>query len=183
MNIILGSQSERKIKIANKVFKTFINEEFFIKGYPSQSKVSETPWGKETYFGAINRAIDAKENTEGDYFVGIESGLVERFGSIYEEAWCCIIGKEGNKFFGYSSGLKVPDLVINKMDELGLEHYKVMEFIEKENGLKDSDTWGNYSGQQLTRDVSLEESIRNTLCQIFTNEHSLFNSLDKTLES
>lgn len=44
----------------------------------------------------------------------LESGLVERFGQIYEEAWACVISSEMNEYFGYSSGLKVPDSIIKK---------------------------------------------------------------------
>ena len=77
--------------------------------------------------------MDAKNNgVVADFYVGLESGLVERYGHIYEEAWSCAITNKGKEYFGYSSGLKVPDYILKRMDELKLEHCMAMEIIEKE---------------------------------------------------
>jgi non-canonical (house-cleaning) NTP pyrophosphatase len=177
MKFILGSKSERKIAIAEKVIRElFKDDEIIVEGVAAQSGVSETPFDKETFDGARNRSLGAKEKVQdADYYIGLESGLVERYGHIYEEAWTVIITKKGEEYCGYSSGLKVPDSIIKKMDEMKKPHYEVMSIIEAEIDAKtDSDTWGTYSGGLITREVSLEESLRNVLIQIVAPDQSFF---------
>src|SRR5690606_21361072 len=106
------------------------HENFTVEGFDADSRVPETPWDRQTYDGARNRARHCKEQNMGDYFIGLESGLIERYGHIFEEAWCCIVNEAGEEYFGYSSGLKVPDYIIQKMDELKIDHNSVMKLIE-----------------------------------------------------
>ncbi len=175
MKIVLGSKTERKIKVVEKVLQVFFRE-YQLLSYKALSGVSETPWDKETYDGSINRAEDSKKNVSGvDFSIGLESGLVERYGMIFEEAWCCIILKDGKKYFGYSSGLKLPDYVTTRMKKENLAHWQLMQLMEDEFHLDDSDTWGNYSGNLISRDVSLEEALRNALIQIKEHDKSFYH--------
>jgi non-canonical (house-cleaning) NTP pyrophosphatase len=177
MKFVIGSTSKRKIDVAEKIIRQFFNkEEITVEGYAAKSLVPETPWDKQTFDGAQNRANDSKVNNNGaDYYIGVESGLIERYGHIYEEAWCVVIAPDNKEYYGYSSGLKVPDLILKRMDELKMEHSDVMTIIEKEFGKLPNDTWGTYSGGTILREISLEESIRNALIQITAPENSLYN--------
>ena len=168
MKFVIGSASDRKIKIAEKVIRQFFaNKDISIEGYGAKSQMPETPWDKQTFDGARNRAVDSKSNIkDGNYYIGLESGLIERYGHIYEEAWVVVITDEIKEYNGYSSGLKVPDFILKKMDELKMEHSDVMSIIEKEYGKLPNDTWGTYSGGTLLREVSLEEALRNALIPI-----------------
>lgn len=178
MIFVVGTNSERKIESVRKVLKQVLGEVYFdIIPFAAKSNVSETPWDKETFDGAKNRAHRCRaEHPEADYFVGIESGLVERYGHIYEEAWSCVIHNDGKEFFGYSSGLKVPDYILKKMDEHKLPHYlifaKINNHFEKDIN---SDTWGLYTDKKLLREISLEESLRNALVQIFSPKGSYYH--------
>ena len=174
MKIIVGSTSDRKIKVVERIFKKYFDKNFSIKGHSALSGVPETPYDKQTFDGAKNRAVDCKKNHKADYYAGLESGLVERYGEIYEEAWACIIDKEGKEYFGYSSGLKLPKYVLQKMKDLDLEHCDAMTIIEKELGSLPNDTWGTYSGGQLIRELSLEEALRNALVQLLPQKTSLY---------
>lgn len=176
MNIIVGSNSERKINIVQKVVNQLITSRAEVHGYGAVSNVPETPYNKQTFDGARNRAMDSKANVAGgDYYIGLESGLIERYGHIYEEAWAVVISKNGKEYCGYSSGLKVPDFILKKMDELGLEHNRVMTIIEEEYGKLPNDTWGTYSGGAILREVSLEEALRNALIQDIAPENSFYS--------
>ena len=177
MKIIVGSASQRKIDTVKKVFEqVFKDSDFDIVGCVVKSGVPETPYDKETFDGARNRAMEAKRNGgEANFYVGLESGLVERYGHIYEEAWSCVLAKNGKEYFGYSSGLKVPDYILKKMEELKLEHCMAMEIIEKEFGNLPNDTWGTYSGGLIIREISLEESLRNAIIQALSHEKSFYN--------
>jgi non-canonical (house-cleaning) NTP pyrophosphatase len=153
----------------------FPEENVLVEGYEAYSGVSDTPWDKQTFDGALRRARESKVHITGaDHYIGLESGLIERYGHIYEEAWCAVLTGDGKEFFGYSSGLKVPDYILQKMDELQLDHSNVMAIIEEEHGRLPNDTWGSYSGGMIVREISLEEAVRNALVQIVAPPHSFY---------
>jgi len=175
MKIIIGSASDRKINVVKKVVGVLFGKNVECSGYPAKSGQPETPWDKQTFDGARNRALDAMRNVAGaDYYVGLESGLVERYGHIYEEAWAIVIDKNNVEHNGYSSGLKVPDFILNKMDEMKMEHSDIMTIIEKEYGKLPNDTWGTYSGGVIQREISLEEALRNAIIQITSPETGFY---------
>lgn len=178
MRIAVGTKNKRKIETVQKVLKQILeNKNFEVDSYSSNSGVPDTPWGEQTYNGAHNRAIECRANIKNaDYYIGLESGLVERYGQIYEEAWACVIDKADDEFFGYSSGLKVPTYIVKKMEELKMEHCDVMGLLDKEeNRIDNDDTWGTYSKKMIIRDTSLEESLRNALIQVFAPKNSYYN--------
>lgn len=177
MIIAIGTISKRKVSVLEKVLKEVApNKTFEILPYAANSGVPYTPWEDETILGAENRAMDCKENIKGaDYYIGLESGLVTRYNRVYEETWCYILSHKDEVFTSYSSGLKVPDTIIKRMSAEDKKHWEVMNAINEEQGTNDeSDTWGTYSGKSLSRNISLEEALRNTLIQIFKPKDSLF---------
>ena len=176
MKFIIGSASQRKIDVAKSVIDEFFKDAAtIVEGYASISGVPETPWDKETFDGAKNRATGAGLHVPGaDYYIGLESGLIERYGHIYEEAWAVVVTGDGKEFYGYSSGLKVPDYVLSKMDGLKMPHSEVMTILEKEHNKTANDTWGSYSGGMIVREVSLKEAIRNALIQAVAPEESFY---------
>lgn len=176
MKIIIGSISERKIDIARKILteQLSLSGNLDIEGYKSNSGVPDTPYDKQTFDGSTNRANDAKNNIpSANMWVGLESGLVERYGHMYEEAWCTII-TNNETFYGYSSGLKVPDFILGEMKKLNKEHCDVMTIIEEKHGNLPNDTWGTYSGGIIPRTVSLEEALRNAVIQFVAPDHSFY---------
>lgn len=177
MKFIVGSTSKRKIQTVENVIKQYFKDvPFEVIGNSADSGVPETPFDKETFDGSRNRALNAKQNiSNGNYYIGLESGLVERYGHIYEEAWTTIITNDSKEYFGFSSGLKVPDFILQKMEKLKMQHGDIMALLEKEfNKVPDNDTWGTYSGGAILREVSLEESLRNALIQILTTKNSFY---------
>ena len=67
----------------------------------------------------MNRAREcAQVGGEADYYVGIESGLVERYGPYFEEAWAVIIAGDGKEQIGYSSGLVLPQIVVDELVQI-----------------------------------------------------------------
>lgn len=176
MRVIVGSASQRKIDVVKKIAcETLGTEEIVIEGFAAVSGVPETPWDQETFDGARNRAAHVRrEYPVADLAIALESGLVERYGHVYEEAWSVVIAADGKEYYGYSSGLKVPDYILAKMDELGLPHSEAMAIIEREHGKLPNDTWGTYSGGLIARTVSLEEALRNALIQLVAPEKSFY---------
>lgn len=175
MKVVLGSKSQLKIDLTEMVFNQSLPDDVEVSGLGVSSGVSETPWGEETYRGALNRARDCRlEGDAADYFVGLESGLVERFGILFEEAWAVVIDSGGREFVGYSSGLPIPKVVVDMMSEKKLEHYQVMDILDNEFTASSKDTWHLYSGGKVSRALSLEESLRNALIQTIELDGSLY---------
>ena len=175
MKFIIGSISKRKLSVAEKVIQQFfVEKDISVFCYAADSRMPDTPYDRQTFDGAKNRAIDSKNNSNGDHFIGLESGLVERYGHMYEEAWAVIITADNKEYYGYSSGLKVPDYILKRMDELKMEHSDAMTIIEEEFGKLPNDTWGTYSGGIILRGVSLEEALRNALIQIIAPDNSFY---------
>lgn len=177
MKFILGSKSAKKVTSLGKVVAEVLkSDDFDIDGCEVESGVPSTPREDQTVDGAINRARNAKhECPNADYWIGIESGLMTRFNHVFEEAWCCVIDKEGNEFLGYSSGLKVPKYILQRMENENLEHFELYDLMGEESGLDVKETWGSYTGGQIIREVSLAEAARNALIQIFAPKHGFYH--------
>jgi non-canonical (house-cleaning) NTP pyrophosphatase len=164
-----------KMEAARTVLAAFLGEESFdLVCHRAASGVRETPFGRETLDGACNRARECRRHHPDAFCIGLESGLVERFGQCFEEAWAFVLAPDGREAVGYSSGLRVPDYVLRRMRDSGRPHAEVMGAIEHERGTPASDTWGNYSGGRISRTVSLEEALRNALVQLLPLPASLY---------
>lgn len=178
MKILIGTQNDEKVSTAESVLKELLPvDEFALIGMDVPSGYGETPVDEETKLGAYNRAKALMAEHECDYAIGIESGIIERYGDVYEEAWCCVIGPD-TTVYGYSSGLKVPEVITRKMKAEGLEHYQALRSEEIKDLLVEKsrkDTWGNYSAMLLVRRISFEESMRNALVQLFASSDSLYS--------
>ena len=176
MKFVIGSTSKRKIDTAEKVIRQlFADGDMTVEGFSAKSQMPDTPYDKQTFDGAKNRAVDSKANVaDVEYYIGLESGLIERYGHIFEEAWAAVVSADGREYFGYSSGLKVPDHILRKMNDLKMEHSDAMTIIEEEFGKLPNDTWGTYSGGMVLREVSLEEALRNAIIQIVAPDRSFY---------
>ncbi len=180
MRVCLGSTNRLKGNVCERVFRRYFGAAVVDRA-AARSGVPETPYGPETLAGARNRARGCVPGSGHDYYVGLESGLVERYGGLYEEAWACVLapGPAGRdrEVLGYSSGLPVPAYVRGRMARSGRPHYLEMEQIERERGL-DPDTWSVYTGGGLARAVSLEEALRNAVVQLLPHPDSLYRRED-----
>ncbi|MBW4061716.1 DUF84 family protein [Candidatus Saccharibacteria bacterium] len=177
MKILVGSQSTLKIETVRKVVAA-LSSDAEIFGLAAESNVPTTPWDDQTHDGARNRAKFCRQtDATADLCVGLESGLVIRYGNAYEEAWACAIDTKGREYLGYSSGLRLPQSVVEAMNQTGRDHGEVMRILRQDRGRPGDakDTWGDYTGGQLMRDVSLEEALRNALIQATAPMHSMYH--------
>ncbi len=177
MKIIVGTKNQKKVDVVTSVFKDILKQPSLeVTSYNAQSLVPEAPHDRETYEGAMNRAKDCEQSGDADYYVGIESGIVNRYGNIFEEAWAVIISKNGTSQIGYSSGLLLPNVVVGRMNS-GELHNDILADIDKMFDLPEDnrDTWSRYTGGSISRQVSLEESLRNALIQSTDSERNLYN--------
>lgn len=177
MKIIIGTKNQKKADATLKIFKSVLNiDDIIIESRDAQSNMPEAPHDKETYLGAHNRATECYGVGGADYYIGIESGLVERYGNMFEEAWAVVISHDGVERIGYSSGLMLPKTVVDKMND-GQKHNEIMVYFDKKFNLPDDnrDTWSRYTGGNISRQISLEEALRNALVQAADSKRNLYN--------
>lgn len=177
--LVVGATNPIKIEAVRQAVMSLLKPhgevDLEVVGFATNSKVPDTPYGEQIFEGARNRAEGCRVAVgEATYYVGLESGLANRYGYVFEEVWCYMIHSSGKAFVGYSSGLKVPDSVLLRMEQLKLEHCEVMDLLERERGLPISDTWSNYSGGLISRRVSFEEAVRNAFIQTLHVAGSLY---------
>lgn len=176
MKIIVGTKNPTKLSIVESVFTEIMSPTVLeVLGHNAPSGVPEAPHDKQTYDGALNRANACRELGSADYYVGIESGIVKRYGEVFEEAWAAIIPAGDEPLIGYSSGLMLPKIVAERMSN-GEMHNEIMADYDKLFKLPNDnrDTWSRYTGGNISREVSLSEAVRNALIQTKESERNLY---------
>ena len=167
MQILIGTTSKIKLDVVEATLRAYTKKrklDFTIIAKDVESQVPDTPYGDEAITGAKNRADALLKNffDHAELFVGLESGLVERYGNIYEECWCVIGDKKGNEFFGYSSGFMLPKTITTQMSS-GRTHREVLKDLAIAMNIESKDTWLIYSKGVLSRTESIKEAFRNAL--------------------
>lgn len=177
MKILIGTKNQKKEKVVGDIFTEILKPSSLdVASHNAKSLVPEAPFDKETYQGALNRAKECQAIGNANYYVGIESGLVERYGHLFEEAWAVVISDKDQIYYGYSSGLLLPAVVSKRM-KAGESHMKIMKYYDDHFQLPDDnrDTWSRYTGGNISREISLQEALRNAIIQLMPSEKNLYN--------
>ncbi|MFA3783607.1 inosine/xanthosine triphosphatase [Melioribacteraceae bacterium 4301-Me] len=132
MKVLVGSKNPVKINSAHEAFSKFFHN-VEVTGIEVNSGVPQQPINEETFKGARNRAlelikINAEENLKGEYFVGIEGGIIKQFNKWFAFGGMCIIDNNGNEGFGTSPLFELPEFIIEKLLN-GAELGEVMDEI------------------------------------------------------
>lgn len=151
MKILIATQNKGKVEGAKRAFeKYFDNVE--VVGISAPSDVPEQPVNDETFWGAKNRVKNLKQiakenNIDADYFVAIESGMMNSLGSWMIVNIAVVEDKNGLESVSSSPGFPVPEKLVEKIKEIGLG--QVMD-----NHFNESDLRSRGGGiQLLTHDV------------------------------
>lgn len=108
IKIAVGSLNPAKVEAVRSVMERIYGQVRIIpKDVPSG--VPEQPFGDETLKGAKNRAKAALGDC--DLSVGIEAGVFEMYGDLYDIQHCAIIDQKGIMTVGMGSGFRYPDSV------------------------------------------------------------------------
>ena len=138
MKVLIATKNNGKIEGAKRAFEKFFDK-VEVCGIPASSDVSEQPINEETWQGAKNRVDNLKNyasenNIETDYFVSIESGMVNSFGSWMIVNIAVVEDKNGLSSVACSSGFPVPDRLVDRIKQDGLG--MVMDSIFNEEDLR-----------------------------------------------
>ncbi|KKU62839.1 hypothetical protein A2972_03985 [Candidatus Amesbacteria bacterium RIFCSPLOWO2_01_FULL_47_33] len=160
MKFFVGTKNGKKIDVFTKIITARFPEKVDVVEYPAKSEVTDTPWDEDTFKGAKNRANNSlKSSPDCDYGVGIETGLLDRYGQLIEETWCCITGKEGKVYLGYASG----NVIDNEISKRIIKNNgsKILEVLDSV-----SSSWNPWSGNPMIRQESLTCAIKIAVSQL-----------------
>ncbi|MCB0751027.1 MAG: inosine/xanthosine triphosphatase, partial [Ignavibacteriae bacterium] len=137
MKILVGSKNPVKINAVKETFALYY-ESIEVIGISVKSNVPEQPINDETYQGAKNRALalqklNASENYNADFFVGIEGGIQNTFNKWFAFGCMCIIDKEDRCSFGSSAHFELPEIVVNQLLERKELGHVMDEIMKQEN--------------------------------------------------
>lgn len=109
IDIAVGSANPVKVEAVRNVMERIFGQ-VRIFAYDVSSGVPEQPFGDQTQEGAKNRAKAAIHDHA--LSVGIEAGVFEMFGTLYDFQYCAVLDKDGRYTIGTGSGFRYPDSVV-----------------------------------------------------------------------
>lgn len=113
MKALIGTMNPGKIEGAKLALERYF-ENVEVEGYKASSEVDDQPVDKETLIGARNRARNTKKyaeenRIEADYFMGVESGIVNLYDHWFIANAAVVIDKNGYESIGYGPIFPVPE--------------------------------------------------------------------------
>lgn len=138
MKVLIATQNKGKIEGAKRAFEKYFND-VEIVGISAASDVPEQPVNEETPQGAKNRVKNLKQyaiqnNIKADYFVSIESGMMNSLGNWMIVNIAVVEDKNGVESVASSSGFPVPERLVDEIKTKGLG--VVMDTIFSEEDLR-----------------------------------------------
>lgn len=136
MKIIIGSMNPAKI---TAVKNSFTHEDEII-ALDISSGVREQPFSdEETIKGAINRAIGALNQGNGDIGIGLEGGVQETSYGLFICNWGALVSNEGEPIIAGGARIPLPEEVAIRLragEELGpvMEDYAKKKNVRKQEG-------------------------------------------------
>ena len=136
MKVLIATQNKGKIEGAKRAFEKFFDD-VEVVGISASSDVPEQPVNEETWQGAKNRVKNlkafAKENNiDADYFVSIESGMMNSLGSWMIVNIAVVEDKNGLESVSSSPGFPVPERLVEKIKEIGFGQVMDNHFNESD---------------------------------------------------
>jgi len=108
MRISVGSDNPVKLQaVTNVLMRIYGDVE--VSGHRTSASVPSEPWGEDVERGAVERARKALGSA--DYGLGIEAGIFERKGDLYDVQYCAVVDKMNRVTIGHGSGFKYPPRV------------------------------------------------------------------------
>ena len=124
MKVLIATKNKGKVEGAKRAFDKFF-EDVEVVGISAESNVPEQPVNAETWQGAKNRVENLKKiakesGVEADFFVAIESGMINALGSWMIINIAVVEDKNGMQSISASPAFPVPDKYVEKIKDIGL---------------------------------------------------------------
>lgn len=181
MRVVVGSTNPVKVGAVRAVFEKYFPS-CEVVGVKTDSGVSEQPMSEEeTIKGAKNRAKNALQvdvNGEMDFGVGLEGGVCEIDGKLFECAWVAVVKKlqiKNSQIIKYEEGLggglyfELPDKIAERIrggEELG----PIMAELLKYDVKRTDGAIGVFSKGELGRQRAYEQIVVTALLKFVSSE-------------
>jgi inosine/xanthosine triphosphatase len=146
------------------------------------SGVRHTPLTRDqTMAGARRRAqalvrIAREKRLPWQYFVGLEGGLdIVTHGVthgrkrwVFLENWAYVCDREGRESFGQSGAILLPEALVKRVVEQGIELAEAIDEFAGQRGVRDAQgAWGVLTGNRVTRKDAFRIAVINALAPFF----------------
>jgi len=172
MRVALGSTSPPKLKAVKEAFRKAFPESIEVVSAKMPSGVPDQPASdKETYQGALNRAVRARKEAKADFGVGIEGGIHKHGHGVFSNAWIVVVGRNGIIGKGTSARFQVPSKVVTLIEN-GYELGVAMDKVAGTNNIKlKGGAYSVLSDGRLSRAKQYEDGILCALMPFLTPEY------------
>lgn len=171
MKIIVGSKNPVKVDSVREAFGKYWQDSI-TQGIDVDSGVSAQPMSEvETMNGARQRAIQAlKSDSEANYGVGIEGGVTEVEGKMFECAWVAIVDRDGKE--GLASGLyfELPEKIAKEIKKGGELGPLMDQFTGQTNVKQGAGAIGIFTKGQLDRKTAYVQIVLSALIKFVSPE-------------
>lgn len=139
MKVVIGSKSPVKEEAVRRGFKTLFPDTIFnFECIKTNSNISDQPMSNdEIRTGAENRTKHARDLIpNAEFYVGLEGGVEEMYGDLYNYGWVVIQSKDGKKGYGKTFGFALPPSVRNLILHKGMEQSHASDKVFEKSGTK-----------------------------------------------
>ncbi len=151
MKVYVGSKNPVKISSSQKVFGTYFRD-VEVRGFDTNSEVSDQPIGDETWQGAENRALKLYGLHDSDFCVGIEGGITKLYGRWFCFGCICVVDSYGQRGYGTTGLFELPEPMLSQLMERKELGEIIDEFTGKENTKHKGGAVGYFTREILGRE-------------------------------
>ena len=139
MKVVIASKSPVKEEAVKQGFgKLFPVEAFSFECVAANSGIRDQPMSDdEIRTGALGRIKHARElSPDADFYVGLEGGVEEMYGEMYNYGWVAIESKDFKKGFGRTIAFAIPPAIRDAIVHEGLEQSTATDKVLSKTGTK-----------------------------------------------
>lgn len=168
MKIMVGSTNPVKIEAVREAFGKYWPK-CEVGGVGVESGVAGQPMSEEeTMKGALNRARGAL-SIGGEYGVGLEGGVTDVGGELFECAWVAVVDKKGRMGLGGGLYFELPPKVAKEIREGG-ELGPIMERVMKYDVKRTNGAIGVLTKDRLDRKSAYVQLVLSALIKFVSPE-------------
>lgn len=167
MKVVIGSTNPIKIEAVRVVFSLMMKNPR-IEGREVVSGVASQPMSQaETIQGAKNRAAAAV--LYGDYGVGLEGGVCDVGGTLFECAWAVVVTKSGEMGMGGGLYFELPGKIAARI-RAGEELGQIMQELMRYDVKRSEGAIGVLTKGALTRQRAYEQIMKSAMVRFVSPE-------------
>ncbi|MGM0843885.1 MAG: DUF84 family protein [Bacillota bacterium] len=162
MIIAIGTKNKAKVEAVQNGFAELLcNEELDFESFKTKSGVSEQPFSdKETIQGAVNRASEVLEMSEGSIGIGLEGGVVETQYGLFLCNWGALAERGETPIIAGGARILLPETIAKRVrngEELGpvMDDYCQSEGIRHHEG-----AMGIFTKGAVNRDEMFKHTVK-----------------------